>query len=207
MDSRTMVKLTCLQDCVLFRTISRKGKSPQPLYVFRSFFDNLPEKIPVPVYDGLSWAEFRRNSKRGTISICFFWRNQKSRNLLSGHKEHVVISNQRLVSFLEASAQPDGPREENLLSVAPKRLKPRFVFRDTERLRDCLLQKSVRRKLIRFLRDNFDWQDTEEIHFYSNSIPYSFTFQAFCTGEQGLCGNLTLHNQEDMSQAYYSIHT
>ena len=41
MQPRTMVKAACVSDCITFRTVSREGKSPRELYVFRSLFDDL----------------------------------------------------------------------------------------------------------------------------------------------------------------------
>ena len=67
--------------------------------------------------------------------------------------------------------------------------------------------KAVRRKLIRFLRDNFQWGWSDEVRFYNDFLPYSFFFTEIRGGQQGICGGLILHGREDLNRAYYSIHT
>lgn len=66
---------------------------------------------------------------------------------------------------------------------------------------------TVRRKLARFLRDNFQWPRTDEIHFYDDMEPYSFFFREMQNGRTGICGGVILHGREDMKTAHYSIHT
>ena len=38
-------------------------------------------------------------------------------------------------------------------------------------------------------------------------VPYSFFFREYQGGRVCLCGGLILHGQDDMSKAYYGIHT
>lgn len=207
MQKRTMVKITCVAECIKFRTVSRSGKSPGALYIFRSLFNDLAEKGYAVSYDGMSCAEFRVDTMKKTVSIRFLWLNRRGNGLLSGREETVILPYPELAAFVEASAQADGPKEWRALSIAARRLQPKLIFCDTRLLRDCLSRKEIRQKLIRFLRDNFYWSGTDEIRFYRDFIPYSFSFRKICNGKPGITGGLILHGHEDMQRAYYSIHT
>ena len=78
------------------------------------------------------------------------------------------------MTFVHASAKKGGSTKWATLSVTESRL-PRLVFYDTAGLRRCLANAQVRRKLIRFLRDNLHRPDAEEIGFYPDFDPYSFS--------------------------------
>ena len=47
----------------------------------------------------------------------------------------------------------------------------------------------------------------DEIHLFNDFVPYSFFFREYRNGQPVVCGGLILHGQEDMSKAYYGIHT
>ncbi len=207
MQPRTMVKAACVSDCITFRTVSREGKSPRELYVFRSLFDDLADRGYAVTYDGLSCAEFCLDRMKSTVSIRFLWLARRGDGYLSGREETVMLSYKKLAAFVKASAQADGPTEWQALSITSRRRQPKLVFCDEKPLRDCLSRKEVRRKLVRFLRDNFHWIGSDEIRFYCDFIPYSFFFQEIRDGKPCLAGGLILHGQEDMQRAYYSIHT
>lgn len=87
------------------------------------------------------------------------------------------------------------------------RAAPKFVFCGEENLHAVLENRPVRRKLVKFLRNNFHWQGADEIRFYNDFVPYSFFFREFRGGRPGMCGGLILHGQENMAKAQYSIHT
>ena len=84
---------------------------------------------------------------------------------------------------------------------------PKLTFHSRNNLRAVLSQQVIRRKLLRFLRDHFRWPGVDEVRFYDDLLPYSFFFQEYCNGRQGICGGVILHNQQDWSRAYYSLHT
>ena len=207
MQPRTMVKAACVSDCITFRTVSREGKSPRELYVFRSLFDDLADRGYAVTYDGLSCAEFCLDRMKNVVSIRFLWLARRGDGYLSGRDETVMLSYKKLAAFVKASAQADGPKEWQARSMTSRRRQPKLVFCDEKPLRDCLSRKEVRRKLVRFLRDNFHWIGSDEIRFYCDFIPYSFFFQEIRDGKPSLAGGLILHGQEDMQRAYYSIHT
>lgn len=81
------------------------------------------------------------------------------------------------------------------------------MFKSRKNLHAALANGVIRRKLIRFLRDQFRWAYAEKIEIYDDFMPYSFFFRETRGGETGLSGGIILHGQEDMKTAYYSIHT
>ena len=83
----------------------------------------------------------------------------------------------------------------------------KLEFCGKENLHAALENKTVRRKLVKFLRDNFWWKNASKICFYDDFLPYSFTFREFRNGKPEMCGGLILHGQENLDRAYYSIHT
>jgi len=201
-----MVKASCVADGIEFKTFSRaKGRS-SGFFVFRDTFDDLAALGYVLRCDSDSYAVFRRDDTDRTVSICFD-RLRSSGDRLFGWRETVVLDYEKLMEFVRASAEADGPKEWRCLALPPHRKLPRLVFRCHERLRECLGNKTVRHKLVKFLRDNFKWPRTERIEFYSDFVPYSFFFREFRGDTPVMCGGVILHGQEDMAKAYYSIHT
>ena len=92
------------------------------------------------------------------------------------------------------------------LSLAERRT-PKLVFCSKENLHAAVSNKIVRSKLVRCLRDHFDWLSTDEIRIFNDFLPYSFFFQAYRAGCPGICGGLILHDHQDLGRAYYSMHT
>lgn len=204
--NRSMVKARCVEDGIEFKTSSRaKGKS-SGFFVFRDTLEDLEALGYVIRCDSGCYAVFRCDDSDGTVSISFDWLS-RSGNRLIGWKETVTLDYEALMVFVRVSAEADGPKEWRCLSLPPRRKLPWLVFRCQERLRECIGNKLVRRKLVKFLRDNFKWPRTERIEFFSDFVPYSFFFREFCGGKPGICGGVILHGWEDMGKAYYSIHT
>ena len=205
MDNRTLVKISATENCIGFRSVTPTGKSPHRLYVLRDSLLTLKMKSQVIEQDCGSFAVLRRDKARGTLSIRFIWLTG-SGSRITGWEETVTLPYDRLLEFMNDSAVKDGPKEWNTLSVETVGT-PRLVFCGRETLHDVLRRKAVRRKLVRFLRDHFQWGRSDEIRFYNDFVPYSFSFREFCGGQPGMCGGLILHGQDDMAKAYYSVHT
>ena len=138
--------------------------------------------------------------------IQFTWLNGGGHEL-TGWEERVIVPYGRLAAFVQESAQEGGPREWKTLSMDFSSRRPQLVFDAKKTLHAILQNGVVRRKLVRFLRDNFNWPYAEQIRLYSDFVPYSFFFREIRNGEAVMCGGLILHGQEDMSKAYYSVHT
>lgn len=205
MSNRTMVKLTACQYGIEFQTYSREKKS-RSFFVLRDELAELSRRDEITVHDGSSYATFRRDTYTGTVGIRFAWLNICG-DRLSGREETLELPYAAITEFAESSQETGGPKHCSLLAAATKTAQPRLVFCDIQRLHECLAVKDVRRKLVRFLRDNFRWPDSEEIRFYSDFNSYSFFFQEIRRGRTCLSGGLILHRQENLDRAYYSIHT
>lgn len=204
--NRTMVKARCVADGIEFRTFSRAKGMSSRFFVFRNTFEDL-ETIGYAIRcDSGSYVVFQRDDADRTVSISFDWLTVSGDQLL-GWKETVTLDYEALMVFVRASTEADGPQEWRCLSLPPRRKLPRLVFRCQERLRECIGNRLIRRKLVKFLRDNFKWPRTERIEFFSDFVPYSFSFQEFRGDTPVMCGGVILHEQDDMAKAYYSIHT
>jgi len=206
MTDRTMVKVSATENCLVFRTVTKKRKSPRSFYVLRSDIERLEQHGSVTANDIHCFAVFQRNRASGLVCIHFSWLRQSGADGLAGYEETVRLPYDELMAFEKRSRQSSGDAHWKRLSVEETQL-PRMIFQGAENLHAALSHKTVRRKLVRFLRDNFKWVWSEEIRFYNDSMPYSFFFREMRNGQQGICGGLILHGQEDMNKAHYSIHT
>ena len=74
-------------------------------------------------------------------------------------------------------------------------------------LKNVLAVPLLRRRLVRFLRDHFHWRNGGEVRFFDDCDPFSFTFREYLPGRTGLCGGVILHREEELKNAYYSLHT
>lgn len=206
MNNRILVKAAASENCISFWTVSRSRKSSKRFYITRDEFAKLETQSFLIARDGWSFAVLRRDTKADTLEIQFTWLNG-SGDGLSGWEETVILPYGRLAVFVEASAQEGGPQEWKALSIDLSERRPKLMFDAKKTLHAILNNGVVRRKLVRFLRDGFNWPRSEQICLYSDFVPYSFFFREIQGGEAVMCGGLILHGQEDMSKAYYSVHT
>lgn len=206
MNNRILVKAAASENCIIFRTVSRSRKSPRQFYVTHDEFAKLETQASVTTHDCWSFAVLRRDARADTLELQFTWLSGGGRTL-TGWEETVTVPYGRLAAFVQESAQEGGPKEWKSLSMDFSNRRPRLVF-DAQKTLHAILQNGVvRRKLVRFLRDNFNWPRSEQIHLYSDFVPYSFFFREIQGGKAVMCGGLILHGQEDMGKAYYSVHT
>lgn len=206
MNDRILVKAYANEHGIDFRTVTRARKSPHRFYVLRSVLARLEREPYLVAHDIYSFAVLRRDDYRGTLTIDFTWLRGTAR-ALSGREETVILPYAALMEFITASAQEGGPQTWRALSLDMTHRKPKFVFQSKETLHSVLENATIRRKLFRSLNQQFRWPDSDQINFYNDFMPYSFSFQETRRGQQGICGGLILHGQEDMSKAYYSVHT
>ena len=206
MKNRVLLKATASENCISFRTVSRSRKSPKRFYITRDEFAMLEAQASITTHDGWSFAVLRRDTKADTLEIQFTWLSGGGDGL-SGWEETVTVPYGRLAAFVRESAQEGGPKEWKVLSIDLSGRRPKLMFDAKKTLRAILNNGVVRRKLVRFLRDGFNWPRSEQIRLYSDFVPYSFFFREIQGGEAVMCGGLILHGQEDMSKAYYSVHT
>lgn len=205
MCNRTLVKVYAGENCIGFRTISRRRKSTQRYLVTRDQLARLEYEPQIITQDIHSFAVLRRDSDAGTLNINFSWLSGRSGGKLEGWEEMVTLPYDALVAFVQASARESGPKEWKTLSIE-KVITPQIVFVDKDKLRKCLENRVVRKKLARALRDNF--RCDERVEFYHDFMAYSFMFQSFRSGWSPLVGGLIFHNYDgDLKKASYSVHT
>lgn len=205
MRNRTLVKVSASENCIGFRTISRRRKSEHNFLVTRDELARLEFEPQIITRDIYSFAVLRRDTDTGTLSIIFSWLSGRSGGRLEGREEMVTLPYDALTDFIQASTQEGGPKEWKALSIQ-KTTMPQIVFVDKPRLRECLENRVVRKKLARALRDNF--RCNERVEFYHDFMAYSFMFKAFRSGWSPLIGGLIFHNhKDDLKKAYYAVHT
>lgn len=206
-SKRTMVIATAGECCISFRTVSWSRKSPQRFLIVREWLETLEDGRTEIVSDIHSFAVLRRSEATGLLTINFTWLNGVCGGEVRGWEESVTIPYAPLLAFMGESAQDAGSKTWKHLSVCPTS-RPRLVFHDKGRLRECVANKTVRKKLARALRDNFHSPCVERIDFYHDFEPYSFFFREVCNGRNGICGGLIFHNYHDnLKKANYSVHT
>lgn len=206
MSNRTLIKVSASEHCISFRTVSRRRKSPRSFLVTRDELKRLEYEDRIIVSDIHCFAALRRDVFAGTLTIDFSWLTGGC-DRLTGWEETVVLPYDALMAFVEASIQGGGPREWKHLSMGLA-TRPKLVFHDQERLRECLANSMVRKKLSHALRDNFNYPCVDRIEFYHDFVPYSFTFQEIRNGCNGVAGGLVFHNEQgNLSKATYSVHT
>jgi len=193
------------EDYIGLRTVSRSRKSPHRFYISRDTLEELEHKPEVIVRDIRSFAVLRRDTHTGTIEIEATWLSGDEDHL-SGYQDIILLPYQKIKGCLCASQQGE-PVVLKMLSMDIHREQPRFVFKSRRNLHAVLKNASIRRKLIRFLRDQFRWPCSDEIEFYDDFMPYSFIFKEIRENKPVMTGGLILHGQEDLKDAYYSIHT
>jgi len=199
LTDRTMVKVSATENCLVFRTVSRKRKSPHNFYILRSELEQLEHKASVTARDIFSYILLRNDELRDVLHVQLFWLDLHADDTLSGRAETFILPSRPLMDFVSRSR----PGEELKLLSMREQPKPLLYFHGSSNLHAALAHKTVRRKLIRFLRDNFNWNNVDEISFCNEAIPYSFGFQEYYHGQLLMNGGLILHGQEDMDTAYY----
>lgn len=206
MNDRTLVSLIFRADSIALRTVSRSQKSPHHFYILRSRLEEL-EHIPyVIVHDIHSFAVLRRDTYAGTIEIEITWLSGNGITV-SGYMEIIILPYDQMRAFLNKSVYEDRPIVWKTLSIDNSHRRPQLIFKSRENLHAALADSTIRRKLVRSLRDDFRWPRSERIEFYNDFLPYSFVFKEIRDGKPVMTGGLILHNQDDMQKAHYSIHT
>lgn len=206
MNKSTLIHAISGENCISLRTISRSGKSPHWFYILRNELEELEHKTELVVSDIHSFAILRRDPCTNIIEIEFTWLGGDGHSV-SGYQESVAMPYDSFLAFVRDSAFKDGPKELKTLSIDISRKYPKIVFKGRENLHAVMGNGIVKRKLVRFLRDQFNWNRTEKIEFYNDCTPYSFVFREIREGKTVMTGGLILHGQEDMEKSYYGIHT
>ena len=205
-DRNTLVKAYAEEYGIDIRTVSRSRKSPHRFYILRDALADLEHKKRIIVRDIRLFAVLFLNSYDSTLEIEFNWLNGNGYNLM-GWEETVTLPYEEFAAFVHNSTVESGPKEWKTLSIDNSVRQPKLIFNSLENLHKALQNGTVRHKLVRFLRDGFQWPDAERIELFDDFLPYSFTFREIKNGKETLFGGLILHNQDDIGKAYYGIHT
>ena len=204
MSDRTMVKLTASGEFIIFRTVSMERKSPQ-FYVWRRKLLALSEARPLIDCDG-SFVKFTAEPDTDSLHITFYWIDNLGNDKFSGRKETVVIPLEESMRFVSECAGENGPTRWRCLSKK-KSCDPHLVFHSRRNLKQAVTDKTTRRKLVRVLRDHFNWVSATEISFTDDFVPRSFFFTEYIGEKRGIVGGVILHGQENMATAKYEVHT
>lgn len=206
MYDRIIVQIDVNKDSLAFRTRRRDRRSPHAFYVTRREFEVLDREGSSVTADIYSFARLRLDRKHGLLEMDFTWLSG-SESDLRGFSQTIRLPWDRIRELLDAPYE-EGLPGVKLLSLPPASTRPRLVFDgDRANLRAAVGDHAVRRKLGKALMANFNWPGADEVRLYNDFTPYSFFFREFQDGRPCLCGGLILHGQEDMSKAYYGIHT
>ena len=208
MTDRIMLHAHANENTIQFRTVSARMKSPQRFYVTYSEFDCLQDEGSIITNDIHSFVQIRLDERRNWVMFNFTWLSGRSFGRVEGTEQTVNLRWSAFRAFLRDCRQPDGPKDFKALSLDVSKSRPRLVF-DGNRanLRAAIGDPVIRRKLGKALVANFNYPDVDEIHLYNDFVPYSFFFREYRNGRACMCGGLILHGQDDMSKAYYGIHT
>lgn len=202
MKDRTLVYMTFRDGAVSLRTVSRSRKSPHRFYISCQELERLETGSTILVQDIHSFAKLRRDAYAGTVEAAFTWLEGNGENV-SGYQESITLPYGKMMDCLRQSK----PFVWKTLSIDSSKKQAQIVFKSRKNLHSALANGVIRRKLIRFLREQFRWAYAEKIEIYDDFMPYSFFFRETRGGETGLSGGIILHGQEDMKTAYYSMHT
>ena len=202
MKDRTLVYMTFRDGTVSLRTVSRSRKSPHRFYIPCQELEGLEAGSTALVQDIHSFAKLRRDAYAGTVEIAFTWLEGNG-NGISGYRESITLPYGEMMECLHQSKL----FVWKTLSIDSSAKQSQIVFKSRKNLHAALANGIIRRKLIRFLRDQFRWAYAEKIEIYDDFMPYSFFFRETRGGETGLSGGIILHGQEDMKNAYYAMHT
>ena len=208
MTDRILLRACANENTISIQTYTPRMKSPQRFYITYDEFDQLQQDGRLLPNDGHSFAQLRLDEQHDRIEFRFTWLSGCGFGRVEGTEQAVMIHWSKFLAFLQACRLPDGPKTYKDISLDISRSRPRLVFGgNRENLRAAIGSRHIRHKLGKALMANFNWPDADEVHIYSDFMPYSFFFREFRGGQAGMCGGLILHGQENTSKAYYGIHT
>ena len=205
MEDRIMVKLTASDQFIIFQTITRKQSKSRRFYVSRDDLLSLRSRGYFAASDG-SFAVFHADQDADELRISFYWLNFTTNDIFKGEVQSVTLPFFDTLAFVEHGAPEEGPKEWRALSKL-ETVRPYLTFSGSSSLKAVAANKLVRRKLSKFLRNNFNWPRSTKVQFFGDSEPYSFFFREYRGNGPGICGGLILHGREDLVKAYYSVHT
>ena len=208
MTDRILFKARAGENGIDVRTYAPRMVSPHSFYIFYEDLDRLEGTGHILASDIHSFAKIRIDGKRDLATFEITWLSGRCGGRVEGYEQYVYLRWSRFREFLGACRQPDGPKEFKSVSLGPRRDRPRLAFvGERKNLKAAVADRRVRHKLAKALMTNFNYPDADEIRIADDFVPYSFFFREFRDGRPLMCGGLILHGQENMSKAYYGLHT
>ena len=207
MSESILVKLRGDSEFIRLRTVTRAGKQiRRTVYIKRSQILRLEQECEVVENDSSSFVSLRHSAGSDTLTVILYLLQEYGDGFVKGIRQRMVLPYRKVMDFVSSCTEKDVSRDSAFLSL-PERNTPRIVFESRKHLKEVVSNRLIRRKLSKFLRDEFHWYHATEIHLYDDFVPYSFIFREFRDNVPGIVGGVILHGQEDLPKAYYSIHT
>ena len=153
MKDRTLVYMTFRDGTVSLRTVSRSRKSPHRFYIPCQELEGLEAGSTALVQDIHSFAKLRRDAHAGTVEVTFTWLEGNG-NGVSGYQESITLPYGEMMECLHQSKL----FVWKTLSIDSSAKQSQIVFKSRKNLHAALANGIIRRKLIRFLRDQFRWE-------------------------------------------------
>ncbi len=208
MADRILFHACANDNTISVRTYAPGKKSPQHFYITYDELDRLQCRGRIITNDSHSFVQMRLDERRDRVTFDFTWLTGHVHDRVEGTEQTVNLHWSKFQAFIQDCRLPDGPKEFRAISLDMSRHRPRLVFSgNRDNLKAAIGNRCIRHKLGKALMANFNWSGADEVHIYNDIVPYSFFFREYRNGRPCLCGGLILHGQEDMSKAYYGIHT
>lgn len=208
-----LVKFRGTEHFIDIKTITRQRKSPHSFSLPRYFFTDLESDGSIVVSDGDSFANARLSKDHSLVQFDFTWLHKYGDGTVKGFSQTVTLDYQDLCHHATDSLRMNRPDTWSMLSIGNPEKYPRLDFSSPgaqRTIRNVLAIPVLRHKLTRAVRDSFKWpypSDDHVIRFYADGDKYSFFFQEYLDGKEGVCGGLILHAYDGLENSYYSVHT
>lgn len=208
MTNRILLRAKANEHTIEIWTYTPRMKPSQHFYICYSELDRLQLNGMIISNDIHSFVKIRLDEKRDRIEFDFTWLSGRCHGRVEGIEQAVTLRWSKFQTFLRDCRQPDGPKTFKAISLDVSRERPKLTFvGNRENLKAAIDNPLVRHKLGKALMANFNWPNTDEIRLYDDSLRFSFFFREIRDGQALMCGGLILHSQENMSKAYYGLHT
>ena len=153
MPERIMLKAVLDGEYIVLRTVTESGRKSTRFYISRSKLAKLQNNYII-VKDS-SFAEFFPNTSNDTMEIMFYWTKYNGFEEFTGYTQRLNINYSAFMDFITA-----GTGEFKAMSMQES-FSPKITFDSRRNLHEVATDKLLRRKLSKFLRDNFKWTSSE----------------------------------------------
>ena len=205
---RTMLKLSVRDGYVIFQTYSRQNGRSSQFYVAAEILDTLEQSGKAVAMDDPHCIKLHTHLDRnGVERLCvqITWLSVSGNDHVHGRKEFLDVDYAKFKAAMEKSRVEQGAWQT--LLTLPEEGKPPIRMESKANLKKVLKNRTLKKKLGRFLASNFKWKSAKCIHICDDYLPYSFFFWEEFEDGRGISGGIILHGQEDLRKAYYEIHT